>query len=74
MKLNYTVDGLEDLTNYMYDYKSDLFVHNGEVYKFVPECSFCTHSFMGELSSSYLFCDRDCRGAYIFNHCSIYLL
>ena len=41
MKINYTEDGLEDLTGYMYNYKSNTFTKDGDEYKFIMACVFC---------------------------------
>lgn len=49
MKINYTEDGLEDLTGYMYNYKSNTFAKDGDEYKFIMACVFCGQAFMGEL-------------------------
>ena len=40
MKINYTEDGLEDLTGYMYNYKSNTFAKDGDEYKFIMACVF----------------------------------
>ena len=68
MKINYTKDGLEDLTGYVYNYKNNLFTRDGNDFSFLLCCAYCKQSFMGEVEGTGTFCDRDCRGAYIFLH------
>lgn len=74
MKINYTEDGLEDLTGYMYNYKSNTFTKDGDEYKFIMACVFCGQAFMSELDGTYQFCDRNCRGAFIFYHSISHML
>jgi len=74
MKINYTTDGLEDLTGYVYNYKNNIFTKDDEQYRFIIECSFCGKAFMGEINGTHQFCDRLCRGVYMFHHSFAYLL
>lgn len=60
MLINYNLDGLEDLSEFSYIYKRDVFRKGSLYYKFISQCCCCGKSFFMRLSPPTIVCSVQC--------------